>query len=411
MGGHHAAHPVPGWGLIVMIGLMIALNYIDRGALSVAAPLMQGELGLSATAYGLVVSAFFWTYVPSQIVAGWLADRVSVHRLMAAGVAIWGLATVLTGFVGGVVALVLLRLLMGLGEGTAFSCASKLIARVPEASRGTANVALSAGLSVGPLIGTLAGGALLEAFGWREMFIVFGVATLARLLPWAFMGGGVGPAPARGSPVTAVPYPELLRSPRLWAMCALHFAATYPFYFALAWMPLYLVKVRGYDIGQMALLTALLFLVQALSSAVMAVACDRLIARGAAASVVRRRLLFACLGLAALGIALIPLTHSLATLIAALVITATGFGPVTVVLFTAGQTLAGPASAGRWVGIQSSVGNLAGIIGPVITGVIVDALGYEPAFVLAAIVPLVGGLVFAFGVPRIAPVSWRAAGA
>ena len=411
MGGHHAAHPVPTRGLIVMIGLMIALNYIDRGALSVAAPLMQGELGLSATAYGFVVSAFFWTYVPSQVLAGWLADRVSVHRLMAAGVAIWGLATLLTGFVGGVASLVALRLLMGLGEGTAFPCASKLIARVPEESRGTANVALSAGLSVGPLIGTLVGGALLAAFGWREMFIVFGVATLAWLLPWAFMGHRIAPAPARGSPVTAVPYPELLRSPRLWAMCALHFAATYPFYFVLAWMPLYLVKVRSYDIGQMALLTALLFLVQALSSAVMAVACDRLIARGAAASVVRRRLLFSCLGLAALGIALIPLTHSLATLIAALVVTAIGFGPVTVVLFTAGQTLAGPASAGRWIGIQSSVGNLAGIIGPVITGVIVDAVGYEPAFVLTAIVPLFGGLIFALGVPRIAPVSWRTAAA
>lgn len=409
MGGHQAAHPAPTWGLIVMIGLMIALNYIDRGALSVAAPLMQGELGLTATGYGFVVSAFFWTYVPSQILAGWLADRVSVHRLMAAGVAIWGLATVLTGFVGGLFSLVLLRLLMGLGEGTAFPCASKLIARVPEANRGTANVALSSGLSMGPLIGTLVGGALLAAFGWREMFIVFGVATLAWLIPWAFMAAKIGPAPAKGAPSVAVPYAELLRSPRLWVMCVLHFAATYPFYFVLAWMPLYLVKVRGYDIGQMALLTALLFLVQAASGAVMAVACDRLIVRGAAASVVRRRLLFACLGLAALGIALIPLTHGLGTLIGALVITAIGFGPVTVVLFTAGQTLAGPGSAGRWVGIQSSVGNLAGIIGPVITGMIVDVAGYEPAFVLAAIVPLVGGLVFALGVPRIAPVAWRAA--
>lgn len=410
MGGHKIAQPVPTFGLIAMIGLMIGLNYIDRGALSVAAPLMQGELGLTATAYGLVVSAFFWAYVPSQILAGWLADRVSVHRLMAAGVAVWGLATVLTGFVGGLFSLVLLRLLMGLGEGTAFPCASKLIARVPEASRGTANIALSSGLSLGPLVGTLAGGALLTAFGWREMFIVFGVVTLAWLLPWAFMADRIGPAPARGEASAAAPYAELLRTPRLWVMCALHFAATYPFYFVLAWMPLYLVKIRGYDIAQMALLTALLFLVQALSGAVLAVVCDRLIARGAAASVVRRRLLFGSLGLAALGIILIPLTHGLATLIVALVITATGFGPVTVVLYTAGQTLAGPGSAGRWVGIQSSVGNLAGIIGPVITGLIVDAVGYEPAFVLAAAVPLVGGLVFALGVPRIAPVAWRTAG-
>ena len=120
MGGHKIAQPVPTFGLIAMIGLMIGLNYIDRGALSVAAPLMQGELGLTATAYGLVVSAFFWAYVPSQILAGWLADRVSVHRLMAAGVAVWGLATVLTGFVGGLFSLVLLRLLMGLGRARPF---------------------------------------------------------------------------------------------------------------------------------------------------------------------------------------------------------------------------------------------------------------------------------------------------
>ncbi len=78
------------------------------------------------------------------------------------------------------------------------------------------------------------------------------------------------------------------------------------------------------------------------------------------------------------------------------------------VLFTAGQTLAGPGSAGRWIGIQSSVGNLAGISGPVITGLIVDSMGYAPAFALAAIVPLLGGLVFALGVRRIAPVGNRA---
>ena len=64
-------------GLIVVVGAAIMLNYIDRGAVSIAAPLIKDEMGLSATAYGLVVSAFFWTYVPVLVLAGWLADSVS----------------------------------------------------------------------------------------------------------------------------------------------------------------------------------------------------------------------------------------------------------------------------------------------------------------------------------------------
>ena len=72
-------------GLIVMVGAAIMLNYIDRGAVSIAAPLIKDEMGLSATGYGLVVSAFFWTYVPVLVLAGWLADRISVWKLMAGG--------------------------------------------------------------------------------------------------------------------------------------------------------------------------------------------------------------------------------------------------------------------------------------------------------------------------------------
>jgi ACS family D-galactonate transporter-like MFS transporter len=69
--------------------------------------------------------------------------------------------------------------------------------------------------------------------------------------------------------------------------------------------------------------------------------------------------------------------------------------------------LAGPASAGRWTGVQSAIGNLAGITGPVITGMIVDTAGYAPAFYLTAAIIIAGVIAFAVGVPRIAPIDWR----
>jgi ACS family D-galactonate transporter-like MFS transporter len=392
-------------GLVVMVGLAIMLNYIDRGAVSIAAPLITAEMGLSNKAYGYVVSAFFWTYVPVLVLAGWLADRISVWKLMAGGVAVWALATLLMGFAGGLTALVILRLAMGVGEGVAFPSGSKLMARAPEARRGIANVALSGGLAVGPLVGTLAGGAILAAYGWRPMFIAFGVVTLLWLLPWATFRHEVD-APLPDEEADAVAYPVLLRTPSLWAISLYHFTGTYALYFVIAWLPLYLVRVRGYDIADMALLTALFYLAQTVGAAGSAWIADRLIAGGSDVSVVRRRAGLIATMVAAVGILAIAQTTSTVALLAWLVPTGMCFGCVTGTLFVVGQTLAGPASAGRWVGVQAGFGNLAGVIGPVITGAIVDAAGYEPAFYLTAGIAVAGGLVFAFGVPRVVAERW-----
>jgi ACS family D-galactonate transporter-like MFS transporter len=392
-------------GLVVMVGLAIMLNYIDRGAVSIAAPLIRDEMGLSNTAYGLVVSAFFWTYVPVLVLAGWLADRVSVWKLMAGGVAVWALATLLMGFAGGLTALVILRLAMGVGEGVAFPSGSKLMARAPEARRGIANIALSGGLALGPLVGTLAGGAILSAYGWRPMFVAFGLVTLLWVLPWWRFRREVD-APLPAETAGAVGYGVLLRTRSLWAISLYHFTGTYALYFVIAWLPLYLVKVRGYDIADMALLTAIFYLAQTAGAALSGWIADSLIAAGRDVSTVRRGVGLAATSFAAVGILAIAQTGSTLALLAWLVPSGLCFGAVTGTLFVVGQTLAGPASAGRWVGVQSGFGNLAGVIGPVVTGAIVDTMGYSPAFYLTAGITLAGALVFALGVPRVVAERW-----
>ena len=114
--------------LVVLLAASVLLNYVDRGAVGVAAPLMKDELGLSATGFGFAVSAFFWIYAPMCVLAGWLCDRTCVYRMFAAGVALWALSTTLTGFISGLAMLIVLRLMLGMGESIAFPGASKIIA-------------------------------------------------------------------------------------------------------------------------------------------------------------------------------------------------------------------------------------------------------------------------------------------
>ncbi len=102
--------------VVGLLGLSVLLNYVDRGAIGVAAPLMKQELNLSATGFGTAVSAFFWVYAPLCALVGWLCDRFCVYRMFALGIALWALATLLTGWVGGLASLIGLRLVLGLGS-------------------------------------------------------------------------------------------------------------------------------------------------------------------------------------------------------------------------------------------------------------------------------------------------------
>src|SRR3954471_5747381 len=170
--------------IVFLLGAAVFLNYVDRGSIAVAAPVMKGELGLSNEAYGWAVSAFFWVYAPVQLFAGWLCDRFSVYKLLAAGILLWAASTVLMGFVGGFASLLVLRIMLGIGESLAFPGSSKIIARhVPPERRGVANSALAMGIAVGPAVGTLGGGFMVAYWGWRAMFIVFGLVTLIWLVP------------------------------------------------------------------------------------------------------------------------------------------------------------------------------------------------------------------------------------
>ena len=183
---------------LALLAISVLINYIDRGNLSLAAPLLKDELQLSPWQLGILFSAFFWTYTALQFVMGWVVDRFEVNLVIAAGYLVWSLATAATGLVHGFLLLLLMRLMLGVGESVAFPSCSKILARhVPEQNRGFANGAVSAGIKLGPALGTLGGGLLMQRYGWRPVFIGIGVVSLLWLPAWKkWMPRGAGFATA-----------------------------------------------------------------------------------------------------------------------------------------------------------------------------------------------------------------------
>ena len=387
--------------LVLLLGAAVFLNYVDRNALNIAAPLLKGELGLSATEYGLAVSAFFWVYGPIQLVVGWLCDRFSVYRLLWWGVALWAGATLLSGFVGGFLSLVVLRLMLGVGESLAFPASSKIIAeQVPPEGRGMANAAVSMGIALGPALGTLAGGAILATLGWRAIFIIFGLLTLLWLLPWhratrALANAAAAPDRRR------VPVRFLMGRWSLWSMSIAHFASNYGFYFVLAWLPLYLVQQRGLSIGEMTMLATLAFGAQAVAAFAFGHWSDRWTRSGRDEASIRRWMMIVAQimqGLAIYGVFYADTTLELGLM---LVLAGICTAALSLNIFAIAQMFAGPRAAGTWCGFQNALGNISGMLGPAVTGLIIDRAGYGDAFVFSAVIVTAGGLWWLVGVPKI----------
>lgn len=392
--------------LVLLLGTAVFLNLADRGTIAVAAPVMKSELGLTATAFGTAVSAFFWVYAPVQVVIGWLCDRYSVYRLMAVGITIWAAGTFLMGFAGGFFSLLVLRIMLGVGESVAFPGSSKIIARhVPPGSRGIANSAVAVGIGLGPAVGTLAGGMIVASLGWRAMFMAFGLVTLIWLLPWQKVTETL-PAQSDEHDERAVPVTRLLKSPALWAMSIGHFATNYGFYFVLTWLPLYLVQQRGLSIERMAIVTSLAYAVQATSSVAQGHFSDRWTRAGRPEAAIRRAMLITGLIIASIGTLGIATAGSLFAVAFLMCIACAGYATGSLNLYCVAQMFAGPRAAGNWVGIQNSMGNMAGIVCPIVSGVLIDRAGYLSAFVFAAAIVAFGALWWAFVLPPIRQIDF-----
>jgi MFS family permease len=383
---------------LLLLILAVLINYADRGNLALAAPMLQDEWHLSPSQLGILLSCFFWSYTVLQIPVGWLVDRFNVNVVLALGFLTWSLSTAASGVASGFGVMLGMRLLLGVGESVMFPASSKICCRyLPERHRGLANALIIAAIRWGTAIGTFGGGLLMAHWGWRRTFILIGLLGLLWLPAWMIgkpKAAAVVPSAGR-VPVRAG---EILRLRRFWGAAMGHFSANYLLYFLMSWLPYYLVHERHMSMQFMAQIAALLYAIDSASAIATGWLADRIIRAGGEACTVRKRSMAVGFGIAAVALLAFAAADT-ATYLPCLVCVTIGSGVAASGPYAVGQTLAGPHLAGRWVGLQNCVANVAGIIGPVLTGFLVDRTGsFTAALTLAAFVAVLGAAAWIFGI-------------
>lgn len=399
------------FAVLILLAISVFINVMDRGNLSIAAPMLKDEFGISASRLGILLSSFFATYAAFQIVAGWLVDRFDVNWVMAGGFALWSLATAATGLVHTFAALLVLRLILGVGESVAYPAYSKIFTNhFAEHHRGFANAFIAGGFAGGPALGVLIGGMAMARWGWRPFFIALGLVSLLWLIPWIkWMPRGAG-IHAADTKRDAPGIGQILLQRSAWGTFAGLFCSNYTAYFLITWLPFYLVRERHFSMQTMAKVGGAAFLSIAVSAALSGWLSDRLISAGHTPTLVRKSFAGVGLTLAASIVAVPAITDSRGA-IAVLWLACAAFGMCMPNIWAISQTLAGPSAVGKWTGMKNCIGNLAGVVAPAITGLVVDRTGqFFFAFAITAGLAVVGAMVWVFVVGRVEPVKWRARG-
>jgi MFS family permease len=400
------------WRVLALLVASGFINYIDRSNLSVGATNIQSEFNLSPSQLGLLLGAFFWTYALSQFLgfAGWLVDRFHVSWILAGGFFLWSGAMGSTGLARTFVVLFATRLMLGLGESVAYPCYSRiLVTDFPENHRGVTNAWIDAGTKSGPALGSLVGALAMARFGWRALFVGLGFGSLLWLIPWLLWmpRGQAYSAPVDQTQVPSVFRIALHRSAMFSAMGL--FCSNYFWYFLVTWLPHYLETERHFSKSKMGVFASLAYLAVAVSSVISGWLSDRWISRGGTPTRVRKT--FTGVGLALSTIILpVALVRDESLAMGLLMLACLCYGMFASNVWAITQTLAGPHAAGKWTAMQNGVGNFSGVVGPALTGWLVQRTGlFSLSFAVAAGVALTGAAIFVFGIGPLKQVDWEQA--
>ena len=399
---------------IVTFGAAIAfLSFLDRTAISQAAPFITREMHLSPAEMGLVFSAFGFTYAAFEMPSGWLCDRFGPRKLLTRVIWLWSLFTATTGLAWNFGSLFASRLLFGAGESGCFpGLASMFRTWLPQRERNSAEGIKAACARWGAAIAPALLATLYSWFTWRQVFV--GLGLLGAVMGWIFVRWyrddpgqhssvnaaelALLPAPKAGKHhASAATWKAIAGSRSVWALGLQWFAHYYGFYFYITWLPLYLYRVRHLDLRHGALAAGLPLFTAGLGSLFAGWATSTLTAR--VGSIQRARRIMGYISYGGAAVLLLAFTWIGNPILALAVMSTSTFaaelsGPIS---WTTAMDIGGE-NVGVVSGFMNTLGQLGASVAPAATGLLLQLTsnGWTLTFYASALIYAAGALCWRF---------------
>lgn len=413
------------WAIGVLLGVGVLVNYFDRVSLSVAAPQLEREFGLTADHLGWLLSGFFWSYALLQIPVGMILDRFGVTAVNRISTFLWSVTCGATAFATGFAHVFAARIALGVAEAPGFPASSKATGYwFPRRERALATAIFDAAAKFSNVIGVPLVALVVVNFGWRWGFGVTAILSFAYFLAFfvfyrdpsahprlsaeerAYIrAGGATPEGASDTGEFAM-LGYLLRSWKVWGLTIGFSAYGYSFYLFLTWLPDYLVKSMHMGILKSAGFTTIPWTFATIADLVVGGwLIDRLIARGHDETLVRKTVLVTgmVLGLAVIGA---TFTTDPRWAVVWISIALSGLAAAAPVGWSIPSLIAPRGGTATIGGIMNFFNNLMGVVAPIVTGYIVTATqSFSAAFAAAAIVLVIGIAAYVFMLGRLDPIT------
>src|SRR5258708_3289037 len=412
------------WTIGVLLGAGVLVNYFDRISLSVAAPQLQHDFGLSPGEIGLLFSAFFWSYSLFQLPGGIVLDRFGIKTVGRWGAFLWALASGVTALASGYAGIFAARLLLGIAEAPGMIGNQKATGYwFPRNERSRSTAIFDSAAKFSNVIGVPLVAFFIVRFGWRWGFGITAILSLAYFVAYwiiyrdpsndtrlgkaehdYILAGGATPEglPPAGQ-VMMLGY--VLRNRKVWAHTIGYSAYGYSFYLFLTWLPGYMVQTLHMSILKSAAFSTIPWIFASLADLLIGgFLVDHLIARGYDDTKVRKAVIVAGMtaGLAVFGATFTTDAVWAVTWITIALSGLSAAAPVASSIVSLISPRGGTATIG---GLVNLVNNLMGVAAPVITGFIVGIThSFSGAFLVAGIVLVVGIVSYVFVLGPIEPI-------
>ncbi|ENT8514695.1 MFS transporter [Raoultella ornithinolytica] len=398
---------------VTLVLLFIAgiVNFLDRSSLSVAGEAIRGDLGLSATEFGVLLSAFSLSYGFAQLPSGMLLDRFGPRIVLGAGLIFWSLMQALTGMVNSFSHFILLRIGLGIGEAPFMPAGVKSINDwYVQKERGTAVGIFNSSTVLGQAIAPPALVLMQIAWGWRTMFAVIGLAGIVVGLCWYAWYRNRAQFDLQqderlylAAPVQARPtlnfseWLGLFKRRTTWGMILGFSGVNYTGWLYIAWLPGYLQAQQGLSLAKTGWVAAIPFLAAAVGMWVNGIVVDALARRGYDLAKTRKTAIVVGLLLSALGTLLVVQSSSPAQAVAfiSMALFCVHFAGTSA--WGLVQVLVSEQKVASVAAIQNFGSFVFASFAPVVTGWVVDTThSFNLALVIAACVTFTGALCYFF---------------